>query len=294
MEAVEATNEYDASGDTSWVANIKAQQTTLYNQIHGSTATQGVTVLAPALAQSFDDPQLGNLSAISDANNLHAYFAGWNPGNSGTGGAANAAYYLQYVNDPGKPTWITETGYYSDHVPYGGGFGVGEALQATYTPRSMFEWWTAGATRSYIYELMDPFSSSNFWGLIRYDGTPKPAFYAAKNLLTLLSDPGATFSPGSLAFSLSGASSQVQQLLLQKRDGSFYLALWVEAAGMNGITGADITVPSQTVQVSLGHFPSTVTSYQWDATGTMTPTSLSPSQSVSVSVGPNMTLLKIQ
>jgi hypothetical protein len=294
MEAVEATNEYDASGDANWVANITAQQTTLYNQIHGSTATKGVTVLAPALAQSYNDPQLGNLSAISDASNLHAYFAGWNPGNPGTGGAANAAYYLQYVNDPGKPTWITETGYYSDHVPYGGGFGVGEALQATYTPRSMFQWWMAGATRSYTYELIDAISSNNFWGLIRYDGTPKPAFYAAKNLLTLLSDPGAPFSPGSLAYSLSGASSQVQQLLFQKRDGSFYLALWVEAAGMNAITGADITVPQQTVLVALGNFPSTVTSYQWDATGTMTTTSLSQSQSVSVSVGPNITVLKIQ
>ncbi len=35
MEAVEAMNEYDASGDPSWVAEITAQQTALYGQIHG-------------------------------------------------------------------------------------------------------------------------------------------------------------------------------------------------------------------------------------------------------------------
>jgi hypothetical protein len=293
MEAVEATNEYDTSGDSQWVANIKSQQATLYNQIKGSAQTQGVTVLSPSVSQSFDDPQLGNLSAISDVSNLHSYFAGWNPGNSGTGGAANPGYFLQYVNDPGKPTWVTETGYWSIQAPYYGGYGVGQALQATYSTRAAFEWWMSGAARSYMYELVDTDTSHNF-GLIDMAGNPKPSFYAVKNLLNLLSDRGYAFTPGSLAYSVTGSTGNVKQLLFQKHDGSFYLALWLEVAQMNGASGANINVPNQAVTVNLGSTPSAVTSYAWDATGTMTPITMSPSQALSVSVGPNITVIKIQ
>jgi hypothetical protein len=293
MEAVEATNEYDTSGDPQWVTNIKIQQANLYNQIHGSTQTQGMKVLSPSLSQSFEDPQLGNLSAISDVSNLHSYFAGWNPGNSDTGGAADPSYFLQYVNDPGKPTWVTETGYWSIQAPYYGGYGVGAALQATYSPRAAFEWWMNGVARSYIYELVDSDTSHDF-GLISIGGTPKPSFYAMKNLLNLLSDKGYTFTPGSLAYSVTGSTSNVKQLLFQKHDGSFYLAIWLEVPGMDGATGADITVLNQAVTVNLGSTPSAVTSYAWDTTGAMTPTSVTPSQALSVSVGPNITVLKIQ
>ena len=63
---------------------------------------------------------------------------------------------------------------------------------------------------------------------------------------------------------------------------------------MNGDTMAPITVPNQAVQLTLGHFPVGVTSYQFDATGAMTPIVLTPGQSLSLSVGPNVTVLKIQ
>lgn len=295
LEAVEPTNEYDASGDPNWAQTITHQQIDLYNQIHGSAETQNITVIAPSLEQPQKASQLGNISAVADVGNTHAYFGGWNPGNDGTSGEANPAYFinLALVNAPTKPVWMTETGYWSVQAPYYGGDGVGEALMATYSPRLLFQTWLAGASRTYIYELADE-SSTSFFGLIRNDGSPKPAFYAVSNLLALLNDPGAAFTPGSLSYALSGASPQVHQLLFQKRDGSYYLALWVEAPGMNGATLQTISVPSQTVQILLGQFPSAVTSYQWSSAGTITTTSLSASQAISVSVGPNITVLKIQ
>ena len=294
MEAAEVTNEYDGSGDPAWAAKITAQQTALYNQIHGATVTQGVTVIAPSLSQPMDASQLGNISAICDVGDSHAYFAGWNPGNSGTGGENNPAFFMRWaqVNAPSKPVWVTETGYWSVQAPYVGGDGVGEALMATYMPRALFEFWLAGANRTYIYQLADD-NSSSFFGLIRQDGSPKPAFYAVSNLLTLLNDPGPSITPGSLSYKLSGASSQVSSLLFQKRDGEYYLALWVEAPGMNGNTMAAIAVPTQSVQLLLGRFPSTVTSYQWSEAGTITTTTLQAAQSISVPVGPNITILKI-
>jgi len=295
LEAVEPANEYDASGDPNWAQTITQQETDLYNQIHGSAETQNITVIAPSLEQPQNASQLGNISAIADVGNTHAYFGGWNPGNAGTGGEANPTYYinLALVDVPAKPVWMTETGYWSVQAPYYGGDGVGEALMATYTPRLLFQSWLAGASRTYIYELADE-SSTSFFGLIRNDGSAKPAFYAVSNLLALLNDPGAAFTPGSLSYALSGASPQVHQLLFQKRDGSYYLALWVEAAGMNGASLQTTAVPSQTVQILLGQFPAAVTSYQWSSAGTITTTTLSASQAISVSVGPNITVLKIQ
>ncbi len=200
---------------------------------------------------------------------------------------------LAAINVPNKPVWVTETGYWSQLSPYYGGEGVGETLMATYLPRALLQFWLAGAKRSYIYELAD-YSSSDYFGLVRQDGSPKPAFYSVSNLLTLLSDPGASFTPGALSYALSGAASQVQTSLFQKRDGSYYLALWIEAAGMDGNTGASITVPPQMIQVLLGHFPTAVTTYQWSSSGTITTTTLQPSQAISLALGPNITILRIQ
>jgi hypothetical protein len=189
--------------------------------------------------------------------------------------------------------WVTETGFWTADGMYWGGAGDGEALSATYAPRALLEFWLAGAKRTYIYELAD-FSSSVFFGLIRDDGTPKPAFYAISNLLTLLKDPGPPITPDSLSYSISGAGPQLHQLLLEKRDGSHYLALWIEAPGMDASTLTPMTVPLQDVQVLLGRFPAAVTAYQWDGVGTMTTIPINPAQTVAVSIGPNITILKIQ
>jgi hypothetical protein len=294
MEAVEASNEYDASGDPEWAAKIKAQQTSLYNQVRSSTSTKNLTVIAPSLAQSQNASQLGDISAISDTGDSHAYFEGWNPGNPGID-MNNVAYFLRlaHVNVPAKPVWVTETGFWSAQGTYWGGAGDGETLTAAYAPRALLEFWLAGAGRAYLYELADE-SDITFFGLIRNDGTAKPAYYAVSNLLGLLKDPGASITPGSLSYLLSGASPQVHQALFQKRDGSFYLALWVEAPGMNAKTLAPITVPPQTVQVLLGRFPSALIAYKWDSSGRMATTTLKPSQTVAVTVGPNVTVLRIQ
>jgi Putative Ig domain len=300
-ESVEPANEYDTSGDANWGVDIKAQQTSLWNEVQSSLP--GVTVLSPSLSQAYVATTLGNVAAIANVDNIHAYFGAYNPGNSGTNGAINPAYYISNespVNMPGKPFWITETGYQSLQESLGSGGadtnGMSPSLQATYLMRTLFETTMAGAVRTYLYEFADAFSTT-YWGLISNSGIPKPSFYAISSLLGLLSDPGTTFTPGSLNFSISGSTSNVQHMLFQKRDGSFYLALWVEVPGMNAATLANISVPQQSVEVLLGKMPTAVTSYQWNitaTTSTTTTTVLAPSASIPVSVGQNVLILKIQ
>jgi hypothetical protein len=294
MEAVEASNEYDASGDPSWVANIMAQQAALYTQIHGTSGTTGVTVISPSLAQPQNASKLGNVVAISDAGDSHAYFGGWNPGNSGTGGANNPAYFmhLAQINNPGQPIWITETGFWSVPGPYFGGYGVDEATMAVYLPRAFLEFWNAGAGRTYQYELAD-YSSSDSFGLLRSDGSAKPAFGAVANLLTLLSDPGTQFAPGKLAYSLVGAGSNVHQALFEKRDGSFYLALWIETLSDSFTTSQPITVPPQAVALQIGNPVASITTYQWNAQGSVTTASISPNQALPLSLTDKLLIVKI-
>jgi len=47
-----------------------------------------------------------------------------------------------------------------------------------------------------------------------------------KNFISLFSDPGADFETGSLDYELAGDLKDIHQILLQKRDGRFYLVLW--------------------------------------------------------------------
>jgi hypothetical protein len=88
-----------------------------------------------------------------------------------------------------------------------------------------------GIQRTYLYQLLELGSNKfddNSFGLVHSDFTPKAGYKAIQSLLQLLSDPGPQFHLGDLAFSLSGDLANVHHVLLQKRDRTFYLALWIE------------------------------------------------------------------
>jgi hypothetical protein len=54
--------------------------------------------------------------------------------------------------------------------------------------------------------------------------------------MNLLRDANARFTPGPLDYTLASNTSHVHQTLLQKRDGTFLLALWLERSSYD--TGA--------------------------------------------------------
>ena len=294
MEAVEATNEYDGSGNYSWVQIITNQQAVLYAEIHTQPKTQNTVVVSPSLSQPANASRLGNLDRTSSVGNSHAYFGGYNPGNSGTGGANNPRFFMNLasVNTPGEPIWITETGFWSVPGAYWGGYGVSEASQAIYIPRVLLEFSNAGAARTYIYALAD-YTGADLFGLIRSDGTAKPAFGSLSHLISLLSDPGPAFAPVGLAYSLSGAGPNLHQALFQKRDGSFFLAVWVEALSYNFQTSQPISVPAQHVTLNLGRTVLAATSYQLDDAGNMSTTKLTQSEAIGLTVTDRVQIIKL-
>jgi hypothetical protein len=54
----------------------------------------------------------------------------------------------------------------------------------------------------------------------------KPEFHAVQRLLSLMSDQGPGFTPAPLLMSITGAPVDLQQAVVQKRDGRHYLLLW--------------------------------------------------------------------
>jgi hypothetical protein len=164
-------------------------------------------------------------------NNLHIYFGGRFPGSNGWGpknyGSIDYWKQLGEIDGPGKPDVVTESGYMTQP---GKAYDVPEDIQAAYTLRTLLEMYKAGIARTYVYELLDEASSPDY-GIMHADITPKPAYTALQHLIALLEDKGPRFTPGALIYVLTGDAPDVHRLLLQKRDGTFYLALWIEAPG---------------------------------------------------------------
>ena len=99
------------------------------------------------------------------------------------------------------------------------------------TCRIFLEYFSRGVARTFAYELVDAGPNQRrpeirTSALLRNDLSEKPAFIALRDAIATLADPGPAFSPESLDYSLGGGQADLRELLLQKRDGSFYLALW--------------------------------------------------------------------
>ncbi|HVR09798.1 MAG TPA: hypothetical protein VMW75_17275, partial [Thermoanaerobaculia bacterium] len=81
----------------------------------------------------------------------------------------------------GKPFWLTETGWESAQVS--------EATQAADYSGLLGDWFTGAGGRSWIsqvffYEIEDPPGSPSTWGILRADGSEKPAYVAYENFIT--------------------------------------------------------------------------------------------------------------
>jgi hypothetical protein len=262
VESVEGANEWNLKDRPNWVSELRAHQKRLYTAVKSNPVTRDLPVLAPALGMRKGYTELGDLSAYSDFGNNHLYPGGQQPSAriDETTAAERAV-----VGD--KPIYYTEAGYHNALNTSGTHFPTTEAAAGTYAPQLLLEHFIRGTVRVYNYELLDEGSDpgksdqeDNF-GLVRHDFTPKPAFTAMKNLLALAADPGPAFTPGSLAYRVDGAPSDLRQVLLQKRDGRFLLLLWREASVYDRVAKKPLTVTPAKLSVELAS-PATVSQYR--------------------------------
>lgn len=295
FEAYEDPNEYDNRGNSHWVEDLTAQMTLLADTVRRQP--NRFPIYGPSLVHAESFPKLGDVHTLFDDGNLHNYLSGRHPGTSGWGGpdAEGHAYGsmpwqfdLARIDAPSLPIVSTETGYTNQMSLQGQ--GIPEDVSAVYLPRLLLEQWNAGIKSTYLYELISVMHED--YGLFRPDWTAKPGFYAVANLLKVLSDPGPPFRPGSLTFSLQGGDANLHHLLLQKRDGSFYLALWVERSRWDVDAKHATPVSPETVRLQLAH-PAKMDQLQWNESGQVKTSSLNPSQPLTLQVGDELTILQI-
>lgn len=263
VEAVEGPNEWDVWTETyqgqPFPEGVRLFQSELYSAIKSDPVTSDLDVLSPTVALWHNAGQLGAVDC--DYGAMHSYPGGEPP-------TAGLDWHWIPATDkicPTKPLIATESGWHNAVSDASGQPGISELAGGKYAPRLWLEYFNRGIQRVYVNELIDKWDNDrregNF-GILRRDGTPKPAFVAIKNLITLLQDKDEPFSPGTLSYMMTGATTNVHHTLLQKTDGRFYLILWQEVPSFDLSEQQDISVPSQTVTLSLNTAISAAQVYQ--------------------------------
>jgi hypothetical protein len=260
--AIEGINEPDNFiRSSTWVGITRNFQRQLYEALKSDPATAHLPILGPALTKVSNANALGDLSAYMDYGNIHPYYGGRNPETRGWGSNdyGSITWGFRLMAKPVSQSlavWATETGLHNAESAEGNFPYTPEDIAALYLPRQYLYFFSRGIIGSYTYEFAN--SGTNMsnkehnFGMIRNDGTPKPAYYALKNLITLLKDTSDSFSPEMLNYSLEGDLSEVYHLLLQKSDGTFYIAIWVGKQDWNPKKKLRTFSSPQNVSLKLG------------------------------------------
>ena len=286
IDMVEGPNEVDQFATSARYARHvfpegpRLFQEALYAALKTDPITARFGVIAPSTVHASANRELLPLTGF-DYLVMHSYAGGQMPSSSLEGDVNNnilKAYDLIAAGGILKPIVVTESGYHTalgSSVVIGGAQpGVTEKTQSKYLLRHFATYFNAGIVRTFTYEFLDEFADYDkderqatnaeaCFGILKRDLTPKPAYTALKNLITLLSerrwDPTAqqwempddtvhdrrkrvavSRVPGALDFTLSSASKSVRHTLLQKTNGDFYLLVWQEVSSFDTETHTDI------------------------------------------------------
>jgi hypothetical protein len=88
------------------------------------------------------------------------------------------------------------------------------------------------------------------FGLLNNNWTAKPAYTTLQNTIALLADPGAAHTPSPLVMALAG-DSNTRSVLLQKRNGTYWLGVWQQTEVWNRDTLTAVNPANITATLSL-------------------------------------------
>lgn len=262
IESFEGPNELDVSNMANWPSVDRSYQETIFDSVKSMPDANRISVIGPSLAFASNGSQIGDISDWIDEGNLHPYPAGQLP----------SIVFPDQINLAramcgDKPIAFTESGYHNALNDHTGQPGISEEAAAKYIPRLFLEDFAQGVVRTYLYEFMDEgpdpgrVNAQLHWGLIRADGSEKPAFTALKNLIEELNDTSEPERLQPLAWTIGSKDPQIHHLLLQKSDGSFDLILWQEISSYDVKRQVDIQNPAVASVLTLGETARNITVY---------------------------------
>jgi hypothetical protein len=128
------------------------------------------------------------------------------------------------------PRVTTETGWDAAHPE-------DERVQGTILVNTYLAQFKRGWRYTFVYQLGEGEGGGGNQGVFHQNWTPKLAATYIHNLTSILADNSATAEPAKLRYSIPNEPANVHDLLLQRSDGVFQLAVWGEQVrGSNNIT----------------------------------------------------------
>ncbi|MBJ7331419.1 MAG: hypothetical protein JHC95_16110 [Solirubrobacteraceae bacterium] len=235
IESFEPANEWDLQGPAGrWPEQIRRQTRQVDSELRALPWLRSVPLLAPSFGQTNSPVLVGDLSDVVDYGNAHPYANGGRPELPEDSGQTSLLENLGYMRlvSRDRPFMLTEAGYHNALSSRNAQRPVPEDVAAVYTLRTLLEHFRLGATRTFLYELVDehpdPLNNQQEanWGLYRFDWTPKPAAVAIGNLLALLRDPEPAPEDATLDYETRGGGLELRTVALARPDGGFTLVLW--------------------------------------------------------------------
>lgn len=263
-------------------------QRALWNKAHSMPELAGVKISGPSLVSYYSAARLGRIASMTPFLSNYYDHANYHPYDAGN---QNQKFFPGYTYDwnlaatgmdtmrHNKPWLITEAGYENalnwnhpsspNYVPTTYHYHSELACGKYYSVLFM-EFFKRGAKKVYTYEFIDQNTSDQLqaeknFGLVRSDGTEKPAFTAIKNTLSILNDAATGFTPTSLTYTLSGDVSGIKNALYQKTNGHYYLALWqgiTKGVCYDFLSFTDLPADSQQVKIVLPFVSPEIKVYQ--------------------------------
>lgn len=280
LESIEAPNECDLNCNSKGGVTDWPQRVTAKLQIMKPAAEAlGLPVIGPSLTQQSSFPRLGNVSSFLTYGNVHDYNGNRNPETSGWGGgvdeqgkgfgsiAWNRNRAHQYA--PNLPVIATEIGYQTGNKKG----TIPETVEGTYIPRLFLASFKRGIVRTYYYELIDQPNGWSSYGLLHFDLSPKPAYVAIQNLQNLLIDTTDKFTLKPVHYALTGDTTNLESLLVQKSGGEYWLFVWLNGNIWDVDKNVAVRVSDRTVTLKLSDGMTITDTQQFKPDGTVSKSS---------------------
>jgi hypothetical protein len=310
VEALEGVNEPDVNQHeytmpppAGWVAVTRNEQQALYAGVAALKApAKRVPVFGPSVKVLASDlQQVGDLSAYMDYGNVHDYSGGYDP----TAGSFAGTLSTEAIMSGSKPVVATENGYSSGSA----GQAIPNLIMLDYAQRLFYKQFEHGIKRTHWYEFVDESATANdYWnntGLLTSTYAPKLAYVGLKNVIALLKDQTPYKPRTALNVSFGGQTQfeNIEHLLLQKNDGSFWLVVWRDVSewtpGSSASAPGSVPNPAPTPVANsmnfIGTYVSSISEYDEDYTGTMSGKTVpvSNGNSAQITVDPRPKVFKI-
>ena len=279
---ISGVNEYDNSvfyscqetkncdpswSEKSWPSSYLKFQQRLYHRVKADPKLRHLPVVLGPMARLDNLEKFDDLSAICDKGNDHSYPGALGKPSQEAGGGDprsidEVVAKVQRVC-PGKKLWITETGYEESTGGKPNKILVSRKAKAKYLPRIYANYYLQQEIeKTFLFELLSAVPTRpTEYGIIDPNLEPTPAYYAIRNLISLLGEATwnkstqswkyPAFETSSLEYTLEGDNSDLKHLLLQKSNGTFYLLLWQEVYVYDNKTGKDLVNRDRIIDLKL-------------------------------------------